>query len=429
MERTAGQGRIGGDVRHEVMSARVPFPATLARPPRPERRTERLVQAVWLLLVLNTWAWAKYPSPLQVPQRIWQLLTLGALFAALALALVANPRVRLRPGLYMTLYTALLVVTLIPVLRMTTPLGSYMRVFRFTLFLSVLWLLSPFFGRRDLLMLRVHYRSILVACATIVFGALAFPGAARGNDEGRLQGVFPVLPPPQVGAFAVLGMTLSTLAFLTGTLSRRRLMVHLAVGVAMVLLSHTRTPVLGMVVGGTLAVIALVARSGRARMLLSRVLLFLPLIAVAAAVVVPAWFTRGQDSEQLTQLTGRTKVWSALIADPRPDIEVWLGQGLGDKSFLGLPIDSAWFAMYSEQGLIGVALGVAIMVALVATAAVRPPGLARSAAIFLIVYCLIAFVAEVGLGDASPYILHLTVAASLLMSPPSDDRTEPPVHL
>lgn len=409
--------------------AAVPFPAVLGRPPHPERRTERLVQTVWLMLVLNTWAWAKYPSPLQVPQRIWQVLTLGALFAAVGLAIVANPSLRLRPTTFLMLYTVLLVVTAIPVLRMTTPLGSYFRTFRYVLFIATLWLLSPFYGRRDLLMLKVHYRAIQVACASIVFGALAFPGAARGNDEGRLQGVFPVLPPPQVGAFAVLGVSLSILCFLTGKLSRRRLTLHVFIALAMVALSHTRTPVLGMAVGGGMAVVGLVSVSGRARRLLSRIVLFLPMLVVAIIVLIPIWFTRGQDSEQITQLTGRTKVWSALIDDPRPTIEVWLGQGLGDKSFLGLPIDSAWFAMYSEQGLIGVGLGAAIMVALIATSIVRPPGLARSAAIFLIGYCMIAFVTEVGLGDASPYILHLTVAASLLLSPLHDDTTTEPSHL
>jgi hypothetical protein len=35
---------------------------------------------------------------------------------------------------------------------------------------------------------------------------------------------------------------------------------------------------------------------------------------------------------------------------------------------------------------------------------------------FLVVYCAVASYTEVGLGDASPYLLHLVVAASLLAS-------------
>jgi len=48
-------------------------------------------------------------------------------------------------------------------------------------------------------------------------------------------------------------------------------------------------------------------------------------------------------------------------------------------------------------------------------AVLRPPSLARACAIFLITYCISASYTEAGLGDASPYLLHLAVAASLLV--------------
>ena len=38
-------------------------------------------------------------------------------------------------------------------------------------------------------------------------------------------------------------------------------------------------------------------------------------------------------------------------------------------------------------------------------------------AVFLVVYCTIASFTETGLGDASPYVLDLAVAASLLAVP------------
>ena len=50
-------------------------------------------------------------------------------------------------------------------------------------------------------------------------------------------------------------------------------------------------------------------------------------------------------------------------------------------------------------------------------ALLRPPSLPRACAIFLISYCAVASYTEVGLGDASPYLLHLAVAASLLAAP------------
>ena len=91
--------------------------------------------------------------------------------------------------------------------------------------------------------------------------------------------------------------------------------------------------------------------------------------------------------------------------------------GLGDKSFGGLPIDNSWLAVYNEQGLLGVTLVAVIIIVLRGVALLRPPSLQRACAIFLISYVAISSYTEAGLGDASPYLLHLTLAASLLAAP------------
>jgi hypothetical protein len=44
-------------------------------------------------------------------------------------------------------------------------------------------------------------------------------------------------------------------------------------------------------------------------------------------------------------------------------------------------------------------------------------------ALFLVSYCLVASISETGLGDASPYLLSLVVAASLLAAPGEKGRT------
>ena len=56
------------------------------------------------------------------------------------------------------------------------------------------------------------------------------------------------------------------------------------------------------------------------------------------------------------------------------------------------------------------------------------PSLARACALFLITYCGLASYTEAGLGDASPYLLHLALAASLLVAPsaPAAPEAEPP---
>jgi hypothetical protein len=59
----------------------------------------------------------------------------------------------------------------------------------------------------------------------------------------------------------------------------------------------------------------------------------------------------------------------------------------------------------------------AIFLLLLLTASFRPSGPTRAMALFLIVYCLVASFTETGMGDASTYLLDITVAASLLALP------------
>jgi hypothetical protein len=48
------------------------------------------------------------------------------------------------------------------------------------------------------------------------------------------------------------------------------------------------------------------------------------------------------------------------------------------------------------------------------TAFFQPRGVRRALALFLLTYCTLASYTEVGFTDASTYLLHLTVAASLI---------------
>jgi hypothetical protein len=58
-----------------------------------------------------------------------------------------------------------------------------------------------------------------------------------------------------------------------------------------------------------------------------------------------------------------------------------------------------------------------MLVLFVLTAAwFRPQGPHRALALFLVAYCVIASFTESGLSEASPYLLELTLAASLVYS-------------
>jgi O-antigen ligase len=225
------------------------------------------------------------------------------------------------------------------------------------------------------------------------------------------------LTPPQIGQYAAVITGLTVLLVLGRRTDRTSAAVVIVPSLVLLALTHTRTATLGLLIGLALAIGSLVLTSAAARRFFAWAVLCAAVAAVAFGSALQAWFLRGQSQENFTSLTGRAKVWDALLAAPRTTSEHLFGAGLGDKSFGGLPIDNSWLAVYHEQGMTGVVLVAAIVVVLGGVALLRPPSLSRACAIFLISYCAIASYTEAGLGDASPYLLHLAVAASLLAAP------------
>ena len=133
---------------------------------------------------------------------------------------------------------------------------------------------------------------------------------------------------------------------------------------------------------------------------------------------IVSWLARGQSVQDLAQLTGRTKVW-AEIADRQTTMHAGaFGTGLSNKSFDGLAIDSNWVSTHLELGRLGVAIIISFLLVILLAAVARPAGPRRAVALLLIVYCATASFTETGLGDASPYLLDLVVAASLVAGPP-----------
>ena len=139
--------------------------------------------------------------------------------------------------------------------------------------------------------------------------------------------------------------------------------------------------------------------------------------ALSFAPFLGAWFNRGESKGELTGLSGRTQVWTALLAQPRTEVNTLFGYGMSNDSFNGLPIDSSWYSTYLDQGLVGDVIDGAVLLLLFLLAAFSPRGPRRAIALFLVVYCLVASFTETGLGEASPYLLDLAVAMSVLMLP------------
>jgi O-antigen ligase len=259
------------------------------------------------------------------------------------------------------------------------------------------------------------YFLVLVPVAA---GLAVSPGAAMpGLYGGRLVGDLWPLTPPQIGQYAAVIIGLTVLLAVGRQTTRAGAAVVIVPSFVLLALTHTRTATLGLLVGLALAISSLVLTSAAARRFFTWVVVLSLVVAIGFSSALQTWFLRGQSQENFASLTGRAKVWNALLSAPRTVSQDVFGVGLGDKSYGGLPIDNSWLAVFHEQGLLGVALVAAIVIVLGGIALLRPPSLPRACAIFLISYCAIASYTEVGLGDASPYLLHLAVAASLLAAP------------
>ncbi|GAA4661963.1 membrane protein [Streptomyces chumphonensis] len=391
-------------------------------------RTPRIVGVAWGLLVLNTLGSTGAETIVPLPRSLIQMVTMGSLAAAFVLALAVNPRVRVRPSAYLFLLTLLLVPSVIASANLESGFGALFRCGRLALFVATLWLLSRWWDGGPTFV-RYHIRAYVVVLCSVAAGALASPGAALPDlYGGRLVGALWPLTPPQIGQYAAVITGLTVLLALGRRTDRRSAVLVIVPALVLLALTHTRTATLGMFVGLGLAIGSLVLTSAAARRFFSWTVLCATVAAVGFGPLLQAWFLRGQSEENFTSLTGRAKVWDALLAAPRTTSEYLFGAGLGDKSFGGLPIDNSWLAVYHEQGATGLTLVAAFVAVLGGVALLRPPSLSRACALFLISYCAIASYTEAGLGDASPYLLHLAVAASLLVAPaPAAHRPAPDV--
>ncbi|MFC8368147.1 MULTISPECIES: hypothetical protein [unclassified Streptomyces] len=380
-------------------------------------RTPKLVGTAWGLLVLNTLGSAGAKTIVPLPRSLIQMVTMGALAVAFTLALAVNLRLRVRPSAYLFLLTLLLVPSVISSADPESGFGALFRCARLALFVATLWLLSRWWDGGTTFV-RHHIRMYFVVLGSVAAGLAISPGAALPDlYGGRLVGALWPLTPPQIGQYAAVIIGLTVLLLLGRRTDRGSAAVVIVPSLVLLALTHTRTATVGLLVGLALAIGSLVLTSAAARRFFTWTVLCAAVAAVVLGSAVQAWFLRGQSQENFTSLTGRAKVWDALLAADRTTSEYLLGAGLGDKSFGGLPIDNSWLAVYHEQGMTGVVLVAAFVVVLGGVALLRPPSLSRACAIFLISYCAIASYTEAGLGDASPYLLHLAVAASLLAAP------------
>ena len=376
------------------------------------RSIRRRVGLAWGLLVLN--ALTYYGSALHVPHAVGKVLTQGALPVALLVALTVNRRVTVRSNVFLCLVSLLVLEAVVTTLQ-PQHIGTVYRFFRLVEFVAVLWLLTPWWGRRDLLLVRAYLVSLSVALGTVILGLLVVPGKALSG--GKLNGVLYDIPATEVAHYAAATAGLMIVLWLGGITSGRVALLVGIIGVAIIVLSHTRTALVAMVAGLLVAGLSLIITRERARKFFAAAGIILSIGVMTAAGAATTWLARGQSDSQLTSLTGRTDFWSLVLNMPRTRFQEIFGFGLSNGSINGLPVDSNWLVAYLEQGLIGVIVCAAMVLFLLVAAFFQPPGTRRALALFLITYCLIASFTQVGFANPTTYLLELTLAASLMVPP------------
>jgi hypothetical protein len=384
-----------------------------------ERWVRRRASLAWGLLVLNILTFYPGISVLPIPSTIGKAIAQGALPAALLVALTVNPRIVVRPNVFLCLMSLLVVEALMTTFDAQFLISASYRTFRFVEFAAVLWVLSPWFGGKNLLLVRSYLAMMYAALGSVILGQLVAPGRAGGLG-GRLTGVIWPIPPTQVAHYAAVTAGITVVLWLCGLVRGRVALPIVLTAVGMLVLTHTRTALIGVTAGILVAGLSLFIAKARVRKVFATAGVILSVGAITLSSVLTTWLSRGENSQQLTSLTGRTPVWQAVLDAPRNWFGVLFGSGLSNNSFGGLAIDSNWLAAYSDQGVIGVGIVVTMVLFVFIAAYFQPPGVRRALPLFLVTYCLVASFTETGLSQPSSYMLELTLAASLLVPSVAD---------
>jgi hypothetical protein len=263
----------------------------------------------------------------------------------------------------------------------------------------------------------------VILATTTILGPLVAPGRAWENGVpftagGRIIG--PILPmlPTRIGEIGAIVVGLALIYWAFGELDRKWAAAIIVIGVALLVLSRTRTATVA--VGGGLVLAALATRHSAGGRNLRKTLAWLALIAVPLIPVIVSWIQRGQSGQQISSLSGRTVVWHYIL-HLHVDLTTFLfGHGLGhtevfirrpDNTLNYAPIDGSWISLYYESGLVGVALvGAGFLMTALMSFRCRTP-VVRACCILIMTYVSIDSFSESGLSDASSLLLLLMVAS------------------
>lgn len=379
-----------------------------------QRSVKRRLNAAWGLLYLNTMTFIVGPSILHLPSKVGKGFAQGALPLAIVILLTVNPKFKVRPNVFLCIVSLLALDAVLTAIAVHH-LGTEFRTFRLVEYVIALWLTTPFWKRRDMLLLKIHLRWLYIALGTVLLGLIVAPGRAFAYNGGRLIGTIWPMYPTQIAQYAAVAAGLTVILWLGRQVSGRMTLAGVAFAIFLLLLTHTRTALVGLVAGILVAGLSLFISNARVRKFFATGAVIVSIGVLTAAGFITTWLARGESTQGLTSLTGRTNFWALVLNTPRDKFQEIFGFGLSNASVNGLPIDSNWLSSYMQEGLIGVAVCAAILIYLFLASLFQPPGVRRALILFILTYVTIASFTEDAFTDVSTYLLHLVIAASLFV--------------
>jgi hypothetical protein len=175
-------------------------------------------------------------------------------------------------------------------------LSTVYRCFRLAAFVVALWLLTPWWGRRDLLLVRCHLVSLWVVLGSVLLGLLVAPG--RAMTGGRLTGVLWFITPTQVAHYAAVTLGLVLVLWLCGKARGRPTLLVVVPAVTMLILTHTRTALIGVAAGILVASLSLIVAKARVRKFFVTAGLVVSIAIITLSSVITTWLARGEGTHE-----------------------------------------------------------------------------------------------------------------------------------
>ena len=259
-----------------------------------ERLFRRRVYLAWGLLFFNTLTFYTGYSVIPIPSSVGKALAQGSLPFALICCLSLNRRIMLRPNVFLCLVTLIVLGAFLTAMQ-PQHFGTVFRTFRLAGFVACLWLLTPLWGRRDILLARCHLAMLYGVLGSVVLGLVIAPGTARNKQiEGRLSGAIWPVPPTQVAHYAAVTIGFVVVLWFCGQMRGRTTAVIAVVSLAVLVLTHTRTALIGMIAGIVVAGMSLIVAKPRVRKLFAAAGAIAAVAVMTLSAVITTWLARGQ---------------------------------------------------------------------------------------------------------------------------------------